>query len=264
MKKIFPILFSFQKIPRAVGVMMLALGAARAEWSFSGGVESFNWKEHTSPQVTEKGPLYTFGFSWMQIIERGIHAAYDGQLYGGRVDYKGAFLFSGGPLNSKTDINGLRNEFHLIYRQPLETVALSFNGGLGWDFWNRDLGKGQEEDFSVLYLKTGVEVGPKIGRGFSAGGGVKFPFSIREDAHLTNIGFNRNPILKPGKNPSIYARVKYRFSGPFRLTAYYDGFKLGESQKEFVTSAFFGSGYVYQPKSDLDIFGLKLEYIFNY
>src|SRR5438067_1221883 len=72
---------------------------------------------------------------------------------------------------------------------------------------------------------SGTEPGPIVG----SGGGIKYPFWTRQDAHLTDIGFNANPHLEPKGTLSLYADVGYRFTRRWSVTGYYDSYRFDES-----------------------------------
>jgi hypothetical protein len=63
----------------------------------------------------------------------------------------------------------------------------------------------------------------------------------------------------------VYAQLGYRFNRNWDLVGYYDGYRFGQSN--FVTTtanttfprATFS---VFQPKSSMDVFGLKVKYTF--
>src|SRR4051812_9582633 len=95
----------------AVWVLLAAASApAYAQWSIDGKVEHFRWQEKTSPSVTETGPRFGLGLGYTQNKTGGWMFAYRGEFYGGDVDYKGATLFGGTPVDSTTSYTGLLNE----------------------------------------------------------------------------------------------------------------------------------------------------------
>jgi hypothetical protein len=152
-------------------------------------------------------------------------------------------------------------ELQGIYRSPRGNAALI--GGLGFDYWNRQLTDVQKEEWFVTSARLGVELGNRTrhGGGFFAGGGVKYPLYIVEDAHLNDIGFDSNPTLHPGRAPSLYAEIGYRFSEQWMLTGYYDSYRFRESPAEH-TSVGGAPFIVFQPQSSVDTFGLRLHVYF--
>jgi len=242
---------------------VLASGAARAEWEANAKVERFRWAEDTRPGVTETGPRFGIGLGWTQDRESGWLAAWRGELYGGSVEYNGAELFPpNNPVKGTTEYTGFVTEVQAIYRSQGRGAALV--GGLGFDYWNRQLTDIQKEEWYVTFARLGVELGNRTRRsgGFFAGGGVKYPVYISEDAHLTDIGFDSNPKLHPGRAPSLYAEVGYRFAENWSLTGYYDSYRFDESPA--VNTSAGGTRFiVFQPKSTVDTFGLRLHIHFQ-
>lgn len=233
-------------------------GAARAEWQANAKIERFRWAEETRPSVTETGPRYGIGVGWTQDRETGWLAAWRGELYGGSVEYNGAELFPpNNPIRGTTEYTGAITELQGIYRSLSGNAALI--AGLGFDYWNRQLTDVQREEWYVTFARLGVELGNRTRRsgGFFAGGGVKYPLYIVEDAHFTDIGFDSNPKLHPGRAPSLYAEIGYRFGGQWTLTGYYDSYRFRESPAEN-TSVGGARFIVFQPQSSVDTYGLRL------
>jgi hypothetical protein len=248
----------------AAAAISLWAAAANAGWSASLDLERFKWEEATNPTVKEQGPRVGLTWEYEQLRAAGWRFAYRGQLRYGTVDYTGSFLFTGGTATARVEYTGLLNEVQGIYRFPGSPFGLELVGGLGWDYWQRNILPGQKEDYSVLFLRTGLNVDPRSPRGWFGGAGVKFPFSVSEDAHLNDIGFDQNPRLEPQGEPSPYAQVGYRFSPQWSLIGYYDSYRFGESKAVPATnSAFPGTTFlVFQPSSRVDTLGLRARYSF--
>lgn len=241
-----------------VALIASASGAARAEWEANAKIERFRWAEDTQPGVTETGPRFGIGLAWTQDRDSGWIAAWRGELYGGSVEYSGAELFPpNNPVKGTTEYTGFITELQGRYRPLGGNAALV--SGLGFDYWNRQLTDVQKEEWYVVFARLGAELGDRArrGGGFFAGGGVKYPVYILEDAHLTDIGFDSNPKLHPGRSPSLYAEIGYRFSGQWTLTGYYDSYRFRESPAEN-TSVGGAPFLVFQPESRVDTYGLRL------
>jgi hypothetical protein len=232
-------------------------GDASAEWSANVGVEQFRWAESTTPGVTETGPRVSLGLGYMQDRTSGWLLAYRGDLYGGSVNYHGAGLFTGTPIEGTTDYYGVRNEAQAIHRSGRTDLVL----GLGLDYWERWLTSSQSEDYYVYYVRLGAEYGGRASQGWFVGAGVKYPVYIVQNAHFDDIGFDQNPKLHPGRAASGYAQVGYRFGRRWSAEAYYDGYRFGESRPATVTMG--GTTFqAFQPKSSADSVGLRLHYHF--
>lgn len=248
--------------------LMLALVSiqAQAQLAVSAGIEYLKWEEETTPAVTETGPLLALGLEYTWDQPEGFVFRYRGRFYTGDVAYDGAFLFSGTPVKSTTSYLGIDNEIQARYRKPIEDEYwLDLVLGLGWDSWQRKLSASQKEDFDVAYARLGAEFDTHATASWLIGFGVKYPLWIREDAHLTDIGFDSNPQLKPGRDISFYGRLGYHIDRNLRLIAYADGFRFKQSAGVDVNEVALGLGptVLVQPRSKLFIGGVKLEYAFQ-
>jgi hypothetical protein len=233
---------------------------AAADLSLSVGVEYLDWEEDTNPSVTEKGPLFAGGIIFGQNKTEGLVFSYRGKLYIGNVDYEGAGLFTGTPISSTSYYTGLVNEGQARWRKPIKgNYHTDLVFGLGWDFWTRELSYFQKEDFNIVYLRLGGEVAINSNQGWVVGAGIKYPVYTHEDAHLTDIGFDSNPTLKPGPDLSGYAQIGYWFNKRLGLIGYFESYRFKKSNEEMVNSMF-GPGVVFQPASTMSVLGLKLEY----
>jgi len=236
---------------------------AHAELTVFVGAEYFDWKENTSPTVQETGPLLLGGVTLMQDKERGLLFGYLGEVYAGQVNYNGADLATGAPLTGKTDYFGVLNDGQMRYRFALKgNEHLDAVLALGADLWRRQLSSDQMEDWTVIYARFGAELAPQPHKpGLIASVGLKYPVYTNENAHLTDIGFDQNPTLTPGKDWSAYASIGYRIDGHWSVLGFYNSYRFQQSQSVQVTSG--GTVYnVYQPKSSMDVLGLSLLYSF--
>lgn len=261
MDRWWPTISSGRSVARSFALAVLlalaaASGAARAAWEANIKVERFRWAESTQPSVTETGPRFGIGAAWTQNRDRGWLFGWRGELYGGSVRYEGAELLApNNPVTGKTKYTGIINEVQATYRSASGDPALI--AGVGFDYWNRQLTDIQSEEWYVTFARLGGEFGNRTRRGFFAGAGVKYPIYIAEDAHLTDIGFDQNPTLRPGRAPSPYGELGYRFGRNWTLSGYYDSYRFKESPGKNVTA---GSNrfIVFQPESKVDAFGLRL------
>jgi hypothetical protein len=246
----------------AAAVSAAGSPAACAGWSASLDAEHFRWEEATSPTVSESGPRYGLSLEYEQLRPAGWQFAYRGQLRNGTVDYTGTFLFTGGPATARTEYTGLVNEAQGIYR--LASMPLELVSGIGWDYWERNILPDQKEHYSILFLRLGANVDTRNAQGWFGGAGLKLPFLVSEDAHLDELGFDRNPRLEPKGEPSFYAQAGYRFSRQWSFIGYYDSYRLGES-KGVTTARADTPGttfVVFQPASSVDTLGVRLRYSF--
>jgi len=243
---------------------MLVATGAHAQLAVTAAVEYFQWIEDTSPiEVREQGPLFVFGLEYTQPRERGWLFAYRGKLYTGTVEYDGAYLYA--PSVAATGDStyfGMTNEVQLRYRlAPQRSYWLDVVGGAGYDFWERELSDVQSEDYQVAYLRLGLALDTPTEKGWTLGGGIKYPVWVDEDAHFDDLGFDNNPGLEPVGRVSAYAFAGYRLQRNLTLVGYFDSYSFGESDPVTVTQG--GSkAQFYQPASVQYNWGIGLQYRF--
>jgi len=241
---------------------------AHAGWSITGDVERFRWAESTNPSVTETGPMLGIGARFAQDLPAGWQFGWRGRLYFGSVDYNGALLSTNEPITGTTEYTGLSNEGQAVYRVPGSPYGLELVSGLIVDYWNRQLSSFQREQYWVGSLRLGLNADRREAIGWFGGAGLKYPFYTREDAHLTDIGFNSNPRIKPKGALSAYAEAGYRFSRNWSLTGYYESYRFKQSDS---TPTVFNPDIpdcaagcrIFQPTSKVDSLGLRLQYNFQ-
>lgn len=240
-------------------------GVAHAQLTLGAGVEIFEWEENTSPAVSEEGVFLTFGVGYTQQVESGFLWAYRGKLWTGTADYTGATLFNNTPITGDTGYLGLTNEVQARYRKQLKNnYRRDLLASIGLDVWKRELSSVQQEDFQVIYVRAGFNVDSPAPKTWLFGFGLKYPAWVREDAHLTDIGFDRNPELNPEGEISAYGQVGYRFTQKWNIVGYIDGYRLTRSNVEPVNEVArgFGPVTVFQPDSDMMVIGIRLDRTF--
>lgn len=236
-----------------------AAGSACADWSAGAGFESFRWKESTSPSVKESGLRWAADLTWQQSKQPGFSLGYNLKVYTGDVDYTGATLFGGVPVSDDTRYRGMINEVQTFWRMP---QGVDFVIAAGWDRWKRKLkSTGQQEDYDVLYMKLGANLNAAAREGVIGSVGVKYPAWTRENAHFDVLGASNNPRLRPGRQISLYGTLGYRFNPQWDVIAYYDSYRLKESNTVAVVLPTATAGF-FQPESKMDVFGLKLQHNF--
>ena len=245
------------------GFGLLLPSIACAELVLSAGVDYLRWVESTTPEVTETGPLAAFGLGYTQDREAGLLFAYRGKIWGGSVNYDGATLFGGTPVESKSIYLGLTNELQARWRKHgapggyIDTVL-----GLGLDAWRRRLSSVQKEDYLIGYARLGVETGTDESSRWTAAVGFKYPVWTYENAHFDEIGFDSNPILHPGKELSPYVSLGYRLTSSLQLVGYYEGYRFGRSAQVQANEVSLGVGptALVQPATTMSVYGIRLEY----
>lgn len=251
----------------AVVVACLTPLSAHAQLTVSAGIEVFDWEEDTSPVVSEDGELLALAIGYTQKADSGFLLGYRGKLWTGTVDYNGSTLFGNIPITGSTGYIGLTNEVQARIRKPLDSVNYRRDTliALGLDWWRRELSSIQKEDFTVLYLRAGMGIDSADSKTWLLEVGAKYPLWVREDAHLTNIGFDSNPRLSPGGRISFFGKAGYRLTHNWNFIAYIDGHRFAQSQSEPVNEVAIGLGQVsvFQPASDMLIIGFRLEHVFQ-
>jgi len=254
---------------------LLCSAAAHAGWSVNGDVEHFRWAESTDPRVSETGPMFGIGGGYRVLRPEGWQFGWRGRLYGGSVDYNGAFLSTNEPATGTSVYTGISNEGRAIYRLPGSASGMEVVSGLIVDYWNRQLSSVQHEQYWIASARLGLNFDRRQSQGWFGGGGFKYPFWTRQDAHLTEIGFNANPHLEPKGSLSLYADLGYRFTRHWSLTGYYDSYRFNASDatQRLINPAIEGCTAVapdpaggcriFQPQSRQDSFGLRLQYSFE-
>lgn len=238
----------------------ISSGIASADWSASAGFENFRWKESTTPTVKESGLRWALDLTWNQSRDPGLSAGYNLKFYNGNVDYTGATLFGGTPVNAEVHYRGWTNEIRAFWRMPQNAVDIVLAGG--WDRWERDFTDSPtKEDWDVFYVKLGADVNAGTSRGVFGGIGIKYPAWTRENANFTDIGASSNPRLRPGKKLSLYGNVGYRVNPQWDVIAYYESFRFKESNVVAVPFPAGTLGFV-QPESKMDVVGMKVQYNF--
>lgn len=247
----------------ATMIAMFAALPACAQFTLGGGVDYMNWTEDTTPEVRETGLLTVLNGGWTLQRDRGALVAWRGSIYGGDVDYDGATLFP--PVRSirgTTSYRGTTQEAQFRYRIPTAGSAwvdLVASGGV--DLWERKLSSFQKENYLIGFARFGFEL-DRSDRGFVAAAGLKQPFHVSEEAYLD--GMSPNPIeLKPGKEPSAYAMVGFRFDAHWKLMGVFDSLNLGQSPSTGAVVPGFGAGQFFQPASTLYRVGVRVEYTFR-
>lgn len=239
--------------------------AAMADWQGGGGVGNYGWEESIqSPALTtrENGTRYALQLKWMEKTDNSLLYGYSAKLYTGRVQYDTYTQTTYTPVSTQTDYNGITHEGLLISRRNMGNYQLDYVGALGWDSWRRTINTNQIEDYSIWFVRTGINLDQPMQKvGFHGGGGLKLPFRTSEDAHLDSAGFDSNPQLTPGKSVSLYAELAYRTGKDWDIVGYYDSWRFKESEPVSATSG--GNIYsIVQPQSSMNTFGLRALYSF--
>ncbi len=236
------------------------------------GIENFKWQEYDGGGqrlLTEQGPRLILGASLFNRDKSASGLLYDVSVRGyiGKVDYDGQDSL-GVYTSTDTSYRGLNGELTGGYRWETPEygaiTSLDFLLSLGADVWRRDINdstnalgfpiSGFVEDYTVYYGKIGVGASwPHQVSNSYFQIGAKKPISVDEDVDVFNV------TLSPSKRWSAFAsytlKLKREGRAPF-VKFYYDSYRFGRSPSKVV-----GTGVVWQPESDLDVYGVVFGYI---
>ena len=193
------------------------------------------------------------------------------EVFGGVVGYTGETQ----PPNTfpvRTDVSyvGVKGEIDLGWRLTVKKISVEPFGGVGYRWWLRDLQdstavdnsgnlvkvSGYTESWQSGYARAGGRIGYKVTDDWRAfcEGGAKYPFYTSNTVDFTETG---ELTTKPGGRWSAFAEIGAIYR-KIRLSAFYEGFRYDQSP--VVAS---GTLRVFQPKSESDLFGFSLGWVFR-
>ena len=254
------------------------------EWDLSLRLESFDWKEYGAGgvrNVRERGALYGLeGAALLNLYQQNLLLKLDGKFFGSVVDYQGQTQLdsthpkqSGRPVNTDVSYLGSDLSADLGWNFPLASFSLEPFAGVGYRWWLRGLQdstaldtdntpfatSGYTEHWQSVYGRMGARARYQCGRQLTlfAEGGAKHPFYTGNSVDLAGTG----PVtVHPGGRWSGFAEtgITYR---QLRFALSYEGFRYSQSPLVPVTLQN-GPGFMYQPKSSSDLFGLNVGWCF--
>ena len=252
--------------------------ASKPVFAVNAGLESFRWEEFSGGQrlLTETGPRLVVGLT-LDHLQQGDQTnpySAEARAYLGVIDYDGQTQ-SG--VSAKTDVDYFGVSAEVMGGLRLAGSRMDLLGGVGVDTWTRELqdgvtangavALGYREDYFILYgkLGPGFLFRSETRRAYLQFG-LKYPLYTYERAYLTDIGFDSDVELAPGKQLSGYAKWQMNWGREtdkprFGVSFYYDSFRFSASGSKAVSAA--GTWYsVHQPESRMDVLGARLEYYF--
>jgi hypothetical protein len=230
-------------------------------------IDSFTWKEFDedgSRLLKETGPLVGFGFAYWRESDDHFILMPSAEVFGGQVDYDGQTQ-TGIPVSTDVGYFGMNFKFDIGRRfRPAQGFYLEPFGGLGYRFWFRDIRdsttstgtpvSGYTEGWSVWNARLGLRGGKEFSETsrLFVEAGMKLPLYNENTAYLSNVGLGSDVTFNPGKMVSYFAEAGVKINR-FKGSLFYDGLRFSKSNT--VQSGI----YLYwQPKSMMDIYGLKL------
>lgn len=252
------------------------------EWSILfPSLQYFTWEEFKPAGtriVKEEGLLVgAGGMARLNLYDKKLMLKLKGELFGGDVHYNGHTQQDTlNPAQSerpaKTDVIyfGTKAESDLGWRLPLSDVSFEPFAGLGYRWWLRALQEttaldtggnpfpvGASAEFWMsFYSRLGARAAWNFAKDLTlfAEGGGKYPFYNENRADLPGGG---SVTVKPGNEWSAFGEIGVTYKR-FRPTLYYEGFRFSQSSVVPVGN---NTG-VLQPRSDSDIFGINLNWVF--
>lgn len=255
------------------------LAAGLEEISAYGYGGYFSWKEYDdggSRLLKESGPIFGAGAAARVDLHQRILILHGkAELFGTVVNYDGQTQaddpeFSNRPVDSDTRYFGAKLEGDLGWRFPFERGSLEPFFGLGYRTWLRDIDNstattdtgvrfpvsGATEYWDTIYTRYGLKGEFSLGSDTALfmEAGAKYPLYTRNEAEDTPAG---DVTIEPRAEWSAFAELGIRHKA-FRPSIFYEGFRFKRSHNEAQ------AGYlIWQPKSESDIVGISLAYIFN-
>ncbi len=257
-----------------VFVLLLAPGFAQAAPSFAGEANPyfttqwFDWKEFGDANrrlVRESGPRFGVGFTYnFEFQEHHLILKPRIEIIGGVLDYDGATQ-AGVPVKTDTNYFSGKLELDLGWRfGSLQRASIEPFAGIGVHGWYRDIqdatasngtpAYGYTEEWYTFYIRAGLrgDIALTENTRLFAEAGGKFPVYNENTAHFDEANLGPDVTFNPGREPSWFAEagIKYR---AFKASFYYDSMLFSKSG-----IAYSGGTPYYQPKSQADIYGIKL------
>ncbi len=248
-------------------------GPAVAEPSIYIAPQRFTWREFADGEraVKESGTLFGIGFTYPIELRDQTTITPRAELFFGSVDYDGHACDSFGVCQpSTTSVNyfGLKLEGDVGYRFKPRSFFIEPFFGLGFRAWTRDIKDGTAadgsavagytEDWLSLYARVGLRGGHVLSatKQIFAEAGIKLPIYNENTARVSQIGEGPDITLHPGKQAAFFAETGVRIS-QFKASLFYDSLRFPQSDIE--TNGFIAA---YQPRSTMDIYGVKLGVVF--
>lgn len=237
----------------------LAGSPALAQWALEAGVESFDWREHTTPiEVHEHGPRFSLTGGWMLPRKRGPLLAARAEVYGGSVEYDGSFQFDA--TKAATGHSAylgtiLAAQVRWRWAGLADAVA-----GIEHEAWKRQLTSTQEEKYRIVSLRLGAERVATTTSPLVAGGGVRVMLATAEDATVEFSGISYHLDLEPGRGSNPYLFAGVRVHPRVTIVGTWDGMRLGRSNTIALVRPFQPTATVWQPKTDVSRLGIRLRY----
>lgn len=257
----------------AIALALLCFGNSLArstvvdEKEFYLAIDSFTWKEFDadgSRLLKESGPLVGVGFTYWREDEQHVTLRPTAEIFGGQVNYDGQTQ-AGVPVSTTVNYFGFKLEGDIGRRfRPSQGLSLEPFGGLGYRTWLRNIRNGTaadgsptagyREDWKTFYARLGLRGGKEFSEAsrLFVEAGMKLPLYNENTAYLSDVGAGPDLTFNPGKMVSYFAEAGVKINR-LKGSLFYDGLRFSRSAVV--------QGWL-QPKSTMDIYGIKLGYTF--
>ncbi len=258
----------------------IAPSAAAAEKNFYAAAEDFTWEEFAddgSRLLKESGVLTGVGFVYWNELPDNITIKPVAEIFAGTVDYDGQACDINTnicvPARTDVDYFGLKLQGEIGKRS--RTAAGFFIepfGGIGFRGWYREINSGTAADgratagYTEQWTTFHARLGLRGGRDLSerkqvfVEAGVKYPLLNRNTAYLSDAGLGDDITMHPGKKSSLFAEAGMKIK-TLSVSLFYDSLRFSKSN---VVETVEGNFIIqhWQPKSTMDMYGLKVGVIF--
>jgi hypothetical protein len=252
------------------------------EWSILfPSFQYFAWEEFksTGPRILKEEGLLVGagGGARLDLYDKKLMLKLKGELFGGNVHYNGHTQHDSQntaqnerPVKTEVIYFGAKVESDLGWRSTIGAVAIEPFAGLGYRWWLRSLQEttaldangnlfpvgAATEYWMSFYSRLGARAAWRFTKDFTlfAEGGGKYPFYNENRADFPGTD---GVTVKPGSEWSAFGEIGVTYKR-FRPTVYYEGFRFSQSHVVPVSI----NTVVLQPKSDSDIFGINLNWVF--
>ncbi|MBL1213426.1 MAG: hypothetical protein HND52_08715 [Ignavibacteriae bacterium] len=233
-------------------------------------LNSYGWSEFGdsgNELLSESGFIFSFGSSadYYFTKKKNLFINSELHIYLGKVDYDG-FLFDPQtgqqqPYKNKTGYFGLELSANTGMKiKTSKTFYFTPIGGLGIEFWTRDLDDGgqygYDEDYTAILFNLGLRGDYSAAKNLILFSMImlKVPISLSEyvDASSRGLAAPVDVNLNPGKSPRIHIEVGTKVSGAV-FTAFFETWTLHKSPPDKT---------FHQPESTRTWFGVKAAYEF--
>lgn len=252
-----------------IGMLSVAGSGQAIEYQAETSLAAYRWVEAAGLATPkETGPMITVG-AWVSgapaVRQPALRLRGEMEFFTGWMAYDTAFLAAPTvDVRTHTFYLGSRYEGSIGWRVGTPDSSLEPFVGLGLRSWLRSIQSnssvdGYPERYRIIYGRLGLRgVRTIAGTGFYGVASIEPLLWAREDVDLTNTVYNETLEIKNGKQTGWTLEAGLQFRA-VDVGIFWRATRLGKSQVVSCNVSPFGC---YQPRSDQDIIGLKLGFVF--